>query len=174
MEACSCARTASSSPSVGICAAVILSWSMRYPYHCANCCPGKSEACQERGLLAPPAGCAGPPIAPLYGETCWFRDVMKPPYVPRAKRQSRAECEGLSQPERAELQRQGAKAAARGDQPSSNPMNEPPNLPHTTGEAAGTWRQRREAWQQGHDFQSRTGESADPAPGPKRTDDELE
>jgi hypothetical protein len=100
---------------------------------------------------------------------------MKPPSkVPNAKRQSRAEQEGLSQPERAELQRQGAKAAARGDQPSSNPMNEPPNLPHTTGEPAGTWRQRREAWQQGHDFQSRTGDSADPASRSQRTDDELE
>lgn len=63
---------------------------------------------------------------------------------------------GLSQPERVELHRQGAKAAARGDDAASNPMNDPANLPQSTGETPETWRQREQAWQHGHEAQSRT------------------
>jgi hypothetical protein len=62
----------------------------------------------------------------------------------------------LSAPERAELQRRGAKAAARGDKASSSPMLEPVNMPPATGEAPDDWQQRQEAWQQGHDAQSGT------------------
>jgi hypothetical protein len=56
--------------------------------------------------------------------------------------------------ERAELQRQGAKAAARGETASSNPMHEPQNLPVATGERPETWQRREEAWQQGHDAET--------------------
>jgi hypothetical protein len=64
------------------------------------------------------------------------------------------EADLLPQTERAELQRQGAKAAARGDNASSNPMHEPVNMPTATGESTQTWQQRQEAWQKGHDAQS--------------------
>ena len=56
--------------------------------------------------------------------------------------------------ERAELQRQGAKAAARGEKASSNPMHEPQNLPVATGEHTETWQWREEAWRQGHDAET--------------------
>jgi len=58
--------------------------------------------------------------------------------------------------ERTELQRQGAKAAARGDQAAANPMDQPVNEPERTGESAQTWSQRREAWQAGYEAQART------------------
>ncbi|MFZ5545433.1 MAG: CrpP-related protein [Pseudomonadota bacterium] len=60
----------------------------------------------------------------------------------------------LARPERAELQRQGAKAAARGENAASNPLHEPQNLPAATGESDESWQQRQAAWQQGHDAQS--------------------
>ncbi|HET9643709.1 MAG TPA: CrpP-related protein [Burkholderiaceae bacterium] len=67
--------------------------------------------------------------------------------------------------ERAELQRQGAKAAARGEPPARNPLQRPQNLPKATGESQQTWSQRSDAWQQGHDAQSRGPHhaTADPA-----------
>lgn len=54
-------------------------------------------------------------------------------------------------PEHAELQRQGAKAAARGESPEANPIFEPVNQPHTAGEGESDWSGRRDAWQRGHD-----------------------
>lgn len=65
--------------------------------------------------------------------------------------------------ERAELQRQGAKAAARGDDPTSNPMNAESNAPAATGESAAVWRQRQAAWQGGHEAQSKAEPPAPPA-----------
>ena len=61
----------------------------------------------------------------------------------------------LSDQERAELRRQGAKAAARGDPPSLNPLHQPQNRPAATGESQDTWCDRSDAWQQGHEAQRR-------------------
>ena len=58
--------------------------------------------------------------------------------------------------ERAELARQGAKAAARGDSVSSNPMRRPQNAPDVTGESGESWRARCDAWRAGHEQQSET------------------
>lgn len=55
--------------------------------------------------------------------------------------------------EHAELQRQGAKAAARGEAPESNPMFNSINLPSATGESTQVWSERRDAWERGHDSQ---------------------
>lgn len=60
----------------------------------------------------------------------------------------------LSSAERAELQRQGAKAAARGEPPHTNPLSQPRNRPSATGESADKWLQRSDAWEQGHEAQS--------------------
>ena len=51
--------------------------------------------------------------------------------------------------ERAELQRQGAKAAARGEPQEANPMLDSINQPHSTGESHAVWGSRRDAWEQG-------------------------
>jgi hypothetical protein len=77
----------------------------------------------------------------------------------------------LPQAERAELQRQGAKAAARGDKDSANPMHEPQNLPVATGESPEAWQQRQEAWRQGHDAESGRPEARPPPPAPQDPDD---
>jgi hypothetical protein len=57
--------------------------------------------------------------------------------------------------ERAELHRQGAKAAARGDDLLSHPLERHANLPAVTGESLDLWLERRDAWlagfrRQGH------------------------
>ncbi len=52
--------------------------------------------------------------------------------------------------EHAELRRQGAKAAARGETPESNPMFDPINRPDATGESGPVWAGRRDAWERGH------------------------
>ena len=72
---------------------------------------------------------------------------------------------GLPTAERAELQRQGAKAAARGDGSSGNPMDETSNLPTSTGECSDLWKERKDAWQSGHEAQSRTDDKAATARG---------
>jgi hypothetical protein len=59
--------------------------------------------------------------------------------------------------EHAELQRQGAKAAARGDAPASNPMLDTINQPDATGESEQVWSDRRDAWDRGHGAQQRPG-----------------
>lgn len=60
----------------------------------------------------------------------------------------------LSMAERSELQRQGAKAAARGEANDTNPLSQPRNQPLATGESAGRWLQRSDAWEQGHEAQT--------------------
>lgn len=60
----------------------------------------------------------------------------------------------LSHAERAEAQRQGAKAAARGEPEIANPLNRPHNRPSATGEPARLWQQRCTAWKQGHAAQT--------------------
>lgn len=53
-------------------------------------------------------------------------------------------------PEHAELQRLGAKAAARGEVAASNPMLDSINRPGATGETEQVWSERRAAWERGH------------------------
>lgn len=67
--------------------------------------------------------------------------------------------DALPRGERAELRRQGAKAAARGEKMASNPMRKHKNMPEATGESAHTWQQRDQAWQQGHEAQSDAGDA---------------
>ena len=55
--------------------------------------------------------------------------------------------------EHAELQRQGAKAAARGEAQASNPMLDSINRPRATGESEQVWSDRRDAWERGHSAQ---------------------
>lgn len=55
--------------------------------------------------------------------------------------------------EKAELERQGAKAAARGDGPQSNPLLREPNMPASTGESLHEWVSRHDAWQEGFQVQ---------------------
>ena len=77
------------------------------------------------------------------------------------KRQRPADERALPTAERAELQRQGAKAAARGDGTSGNPMDHTANLPTSTGECADLWQERKDAWQSGHGAQSKTDDHVD-------------
>lgn len=72
-------------------------------------------------------------------------NLRAPPAAPEAP---------LSKSERAELQRQGAKAAARGEPSDSNPLTQPLNRPAATGESADKWLQRSDAWEQGHEAQA--------------------
>lgn len=74
---------------------------------------------------------------------------------PRAGPSPRVPALPLSDAERSELRRQGAKAAARGETRDANPLSQPRNQPLATGESAQLWRQRSEAWKQGHEAQSR-------------------
>ena len=55
--------------------------------------------------------------------------------------------------EHAELQRQGAKAAARGEARATNPMLDSINQPDATGESEKMWSGRRDAWESGHTSQ---------------------
>ncbi len=55
--------------------------------------------------------------------------------------------------EHAELRGHGAKAAARGEAPGSNPMLESINKPGATGESEHVWSGRRDAWERGHGSQ---------------------
>ncbi len=68
-------------------------------------------------------------------------DLLAPPAL-----QGAAPADG----EHAELQRQGAKAAARGEASESNPMLRSINQPGATGESERAWSDRREAWERGH------------------------
>jgi len=56
--------------------------------------------------------------------------------------------------EHAELQRQGAKSAARGEPSAANPMLDEINQPAATGETQRVWSARRDAWAEGHRAQS--------------------
>lgn len=55
--------------------------------------------------------------------------------------------------EHVELERQGAKAATRGDHAHSNPLLQWCNRPRATGETAQQWGARYDAWQAGYDRQ---------------------
>lgn len=63
--------------------------------------------------------------------------------------------------ERAELQRQGAKAAARGEPREANPMLDSVNRPPSTGESDAVWGSRRDAWEQGRVAQECTPATSD-------------
>jgi len=89
-----------------------------------------------------------------------------------AAQEPSSQADRLPSAERAELQRQGAKAAARGEKASSNPMHEPQNLPVATGECRKTWQRREEAWRQGHDAQTGHPDARPPPPAPQEPDDE--
>lgn len=67
--------------------------------------------------------------------------------------------------EHAELRRQGAKAAVRGEAQGSNPMLETINKPVATGETERVWSDRRDAWNLGHDAQQRPMSSSVAAHG---------
>jgi hypothetical protein len=56
--------------------------------------------------------------------------------------------------EKAELQRQGAKSAARGETPAANPLNRAENRPWHTGESIVRWGERHAAWLRGHRAQA--------------------
>lgn len=77
----------------------------------------------------------------------------------------------LSSAERAELQRQGAKAAARGEPSDTNPLSQPRNRPLATGESTDKWLQRSDAWEQGHEAQSSIPQDAE-QPASRGNDDE--
>lgn len=80
----------------------------------------------------------------------------------------------LERPERVELERQGAKAAVRGENVSSNPMDEPENMPAATGESTATWTQRQKAWRQGHDAESRKAGAKTPPSAAQQGDDGVD
>ena len=77
----------------------------------------------------------------------------------------------LSGAERAEIQRQGAKSAARGEPADANPLRQPRNKPHATGESAAKWLQRSTAWEQGHAAQSATRRRVQATPSPREGDE---
>jgi hypothetical protein len=63
--------------------------------------------------------------------------------------------------ERAELLRQGAKAAARGEPCEANPMLDSINRPQSTGETHAVWGSRRDAWERGRVAQERAPATLD-------------
>jgi hypothetical protein len=73
--------------------------------------------------------------------------------------------DGMNAAERAELHRQGAKAAARGEATGSNPLRDPVNRPCATGEAPAVWLLRLQAWDSGFENQGLPlrGRLAEPA-----------
>lgn len=73
--------------------------------------------------------------------------------------------------EAAELARQGAKSAVRGDSPPVNPMDHDENSPPLTGESMEEWKSRRDAWQAGYDQQSKVIQNTQP-PTPEGRDDD--
>ncbi len=85
-------------------------------------------------------------------------DLSSPPSVPRA---AASDSDGES----AELRRQGAKAAARGEPRESNPMLEAINQPPSTGESHAMWSSRRDAWERGRSAQESSKESPEGPPG---------
>ncbi|WAC71018.1 hypothetical protein OU995_15530 [Roseateles sp. SL47] len=90
---------------------------------------------------------------------------MKPTLKARPSHRLADRARGLAPAERAELQRQGAKAAARGDGSAENPMDDRSNQPATTGETDGLWQERKNAWNSGHEAQikvdDKTGEGGE-------------
>ncbi len=92
------------------------------------------------------------PVSSFPSDSIFVRPMMVP-----AEPQPRAFIAAFSAGERAELRRQGAKAAARGECASTNPMLSDINRPGRTGESSRVWRVRLDAWQRGH--ASQTGNS---------------
>lgn len=74
--------------------------------------------------------------------------------------------------EAAELARQGAKSAVRGESPPANPMDHDKNSPPETGESVNEWKSRRDAWQAGYDQQSKVIQSTQPPTPVGRDDDQ--
>jgi hypothetical protein len=66
--------------------------------------------------------------------------------------------------ERAELNRQGAKAAARGEASGSNPLKQTVNRPPATGETPALWQLRLQAWQSGFENQELPLQPLQPVP----------
>jgi hypothetical protein len=85
---------------------------------------------------------------------------MKRRSKPNQHAAGRDQKDSLPTAERAELQRQGAKAAARGEERDVNPMDKQVNRPSATGECLDLWQKRKDAWQQGHDVQSQADDQA--------------
>lgn len=84
------------------------------------------------------------------------RDAVEPEGEVAHDLGDRATADAAMKPdERAELKRQGAKAAARGDARASNPILETINTPPSTGESLREWDCRRDAWEAGFDSQGR-------------------
>lgn len=93
----------------------------------------------------------------------------KPPDAP----QSSVAADSVS-PEHAELQRQGAKAAARGEAQASNPMFDTINQPSATGETNLVWSNRRDAWDRGHGSRQRPAVSPDRPAGETPANDRIQ
>lgn len=89
------------------------------------------------------------------GETPFTTSDSTPAHSPAESRSSSGE--------HAELQRQGAKAAARGEALGTNPMLDSINQPLATGESEQMWSVRRDAWESGHTSQRDSFNSAVPA-----------
>ena len=89
----------------------------------------------------------------------------------RPKKATPAPESQMSSAERAELWRQGAKAAARGESADTNPLSEPRNRPPATGESDDKWLQRSDAWEQGHDAQTEAGRNAESPASQASTDE---
>ena len=97
---------------------------------------------------------------------------MKRRAKPKRHAAGRDQKDGLPTAERAELQRQGAKAAARGEERDVNPMDEQLNRPSATGECPDLWQRRKDAWQQGHDVQSQADNQTNSHPSSREESDE--
>jgi hypothetical protein len=88
-----------------------------------------------------------------------------------AKSNKRTSRKPHSDREAAELARQGAKSAVRGERPPENPMDHVQNSPPATGESMDEWKTRRDAWQAGYDQQSEVIQKSRP-PTPLGRDDD--
>lgn len=73
--------------------------------------------------------------------------------------------------EHAELERQGAKAAVRGEASAANPMCTPINQPDATGESQQRWSARRDAWEHGYRAQQSSMAPTPPQATPERGPD---
>jgi hypothetical protein len=76
--------------------------------------------------------------------------------------------------ERAELERQGAKAAARGEPREANPMFDSINQPGATGESPQVWSGRRDAWERGYVAQETSPTSPGSRPRSAEVDERIE
>lgn len=86
-----------------------------------------------------------PPPATPFEEAATTVTLSSPNATPNVRARSKSMVD-----EHAELQRLGAKAAARGEHALTNPMLDSANQPDATGESSKTWADRRDAWSRGH------------------------